>query len=180
MAKESVDKVLKTYVAHPLAGMEEHLGKLVWREVDLCLGRLEGWAQSVRPRQRNWRLISTSLLIVYEGACCVDRVQPQDACSAVRSEDVYASQPDSCNGVLEGSHQLERRRATAMIDTSSCYGDGSSILKLEEEHKCQAVVRCALIDFAHCFFGELGIDDNFARGAAAFRAAAARVWGQEP
>jgi hypothetical protein len=49
-----------------------------------------------------------------------------------------------------------------------------------EAFQGKAAVRCALIDFAHCFFGEFGPDENFASGAAAFRDHAARIWGQEP
>jgi Inositol polyphosphate kinase len=41
----------------------------------------------------------------------------------------------------------------------------------EGEGGCSARVRCALIDFAHCYFGDPGPDTNFAAGLAAFRQA---------
>ena len=46
---------------------------------------------------------------------------------------------------------------------SSKSGSGASC------HDDQPPVRCALIDFAHCFFGEQGIDHNFADGLIAVK-----------
>ena len=45
-----------------------------------------------------------------------------------------------------------------------------------DAHACvPGRVRVALIDFAHCFFGEEGVDNNFVRGLRAFSASLVHV-----
>lgn len=130
-----------------------------------CLAELEAWAERGEGAAASWRLISTSLLVVYDA--------PHTEHAAVRAAEALAAGREClrCDSTL-GQSGMDNGEGAC---TGGSAQAGES--KMRGGHEgCGVRVRCALIDFAHCFFGERGADRSFVDGAVALRRHMQQAW----